>query len=670
MDQDPSSRPHPSQYPKMEGHDDPVELQQLASSHLLSRQPSPSTSKHDEMVGAVPTHTFTDDPPIGVSPLSWKWLTYTAVVIISAILPVVVLVSWLSLTHSGTARPKFTSFSSEKIGGKLTQAQAKAIDVVCSVVFAPGLMAALDYFWFSNARVAAVNERHDGKGIPLDTLAAASNLSSGTYDSMTTLSLLRGKTWRLLLLAVLVLVAAVARSAVTNILAYEAYSEVRFFASTADLRYLADTAIDFGRTQDIAEYGYNSSQQALVANKVTGLLTGLNYEGASSKLIDGAYVGANATTESMNKQPAAVVKLYDVPGFRLTVNCATHQPDYIGVTARGGYVTDVLFLVTSELPDGGRYRASYPGVPTQLTTSYNDVYQFAAFSLDAEEVYLAFLTSFNGSTNVKSSVYGPIIPVAQNMTGQGVNGIDTGFGGTKTIMSFWGITCSVYRQEGLLNYTRESSDEWKLAASRFDDHSRRVPSPLPPWQTNLQYHAPRSAIPGIGPAIALSAQGGEISVNLPMNISYENLAHNYLYAAGEVERIVYEVSASDLSRDTDDLVYSYLSDGMRMVEYYRMTYVPAILMTGLVSLLAAAGAALGLSVYVSGTCSTREYRKVDAIRLIIDAIEGLGHDREATTNTNNKEYSPNHVDKIAQNCKVEYIETVEGGRVTVRLRTT
>ncbi|KAK3659030.1 hypothetical protein LTR56_001467 [Elasticomyces elasticus] len=669
MDQDPSPRPHPSRHPRIEHHDDHVQLQQLASSHLLSRQPSRSASKPKETVDTVPTHTFTDGPPIGVSPLSWKWYTYTAVVITSAILPVVVLVTWLSLTHSGTARPKFTSFSSEEIGGKLTQAQAKAIDVVCSVVIAPGLMAALDYFWFSNARVAVVNERHNGKGIPLDTLAAASNLSSGTYDFMTTLSLLRGKTWRLLLLAVLVLVAAVARSAVTNILAYEAYSEARFFACTADLRYLADTAIDFGRTQDIAEYGYDSSQQALVANRVTGILTGLSYEGASSRLTAGAYIGANATTESMNNQPAAVVELYDVPGFRLTVNCTTHQPDYIGVTARGGYVTDVLFLVTSELPDGGRYRASYPGVPTQLTTSYNDVYQFAAFSLDAEEVYLAFLTSFNESNNVKSSMYGPIIPVAQNMTGQGVNGIDTGFGGTKTIMSFWGITCSVYRQEGLLNYTRESSDEWKLAASQFDDHSGRVPSPLPPWQTNLQYHAPRSA-PGIGPAIALSAQEVGISVSSPTNISYENLAHNYLYAAGEMQRIVYEVSASDRSKDTDDLVYSYRSDGMRMVEYYRMTYVPAILMTSLVSLLAAAGAALAMSVYVSGTRSIREYRKVDTIRLVIDAIEGLGYDREATTHTNQKEGNTNPVDKIAQICKVEYVETLDDGRVTIRLRRT
>ncbi|KAK4957121.1 hypothetical protein LTR10_005079 [Elasticomyces elasticus] len=358
-------------------------------------------------------------------------------------------------------------------------------------------MAALDYFWFSNARVTVVNERHDGKGIPLDTLATASNLSSGTYDFMTTLSLLPGKTWRLLLLAVLVLVAAVARSAVINILAYEAYSEARLFAFTADLHYLADTAIGFGRTQDIADRQW-----------ITGLLTGLGYEDASSKLTAGAYIGANATTESMSNQPAAVVKLYDVPGFRLTVNCTTHQPDYIGVTARGDYVTGVFFLLTSELPEGGRYRASYPGVPSQLTTSYNDVYQFAAFSLDAEEVYLAFLTSFNESTNVESSAYGPIVPVAQNITGQGVNGIDTGFGGTKTIMSLWDITCSVYRQEGLLNYTRESSEEWMLAASRFEDHPRRVASPLPPWQTNLQYHAPRSAIPRFGPAIALSAQGG------------------------------------------------------------------------------------------------------------------------------------------------------------------
>lgn len=72
------------------------------------------------------------------------WAIYNSVVVISGVAPVVVIIVWLALTRENGG--VFTTFAGEKIGGKFSQSQAKAVDVVCSAVLAPLFMALLNYF--------------------------------------------------------------------------------------------------------------------------------------------------------------------------------------------------------------------------------------------------------------------------------------------------------------------------------------------------------------------------------------------------------------------------------------------------------------------------------------------------------------------------------------------
>jgi hypothetical protein len=161
-------------------------------------------------------------------------------VLLTAIVPVIALFVWLFLIRENSG--SFDTFAGEIIGGRFTQAQAKAIDVVTGAILVPLLMAALNYVWFTSARVSVVNEQHH-KPIPLRTLVTVSGTSAGTYDLFHFRDLLQGKTRRLFLFGVLVLLSAVSRSALSNVIAYEAYDE-EVNIQVKRLRLLKDHAVD------------------------------------------------------------------------------------------------------------------------------------------------------------------------------------------------------------------------------------------------------------------------------------------------------------------------------------------------------------------------------------------------------------------------------------------
>lgn len=131
-------------------------------------------------------------------------------ILLTAAVPVVALVAWLGCIR---ANPDiFDTFAGEKIGGRLTQAEAKAIDVITGAILAPLFMGVLNYIWFTSARVSAVNEQQL-RSIPLRTLITTSVTSAGSYDLFHLRDLLQGKTWRLCSLGLLMLLSAVSRSA-------------------------------------------------------------------------------------------------------------------------------------------------------------------------------------------------------------------------------------------------------------------------------------------------------------------------------------------------------------------------------------------------------------------------------------------------------------------------
>lgn len=104
-------------------------------------------------------------------------------VILSILVPFVALITWVSRRQvdGSSFGTIFDTFAGEKVGGSLTQSQAKAIDVLAGAILAPLVAAGFDFILFGSARVSVVSER-GGKLIPLRSLVTVSTSSSGSYN--------------------------------------------------------------------------------------------------------------------------------------------------------------------------------------------------------------------------------------------------------------------------------------------------------------------------------------------------------------------------------------------------------------------------------------------------------------------------------------------------------
>lgn len=594
-------------------------------------------------------------------------------VFFTGIVPLAALIVWLA---TRTDKSTFNTFAGEAIGGRLSQSQAKAVDVVCGAILAPLVMASVNVLWFSSARVSAVNEQQK-KSIPLRSLVTASGICSGSFDFLTTRDLLQGKTWRLFLLSIVVLLSALTRTALANIIAYEAYTTTTSFIDSWNLRMQRDAAVEstyrnnrllVGNIPGLDLYDFTATQQADIAKEITALFTEMAFANASSRLTDGTYIGGNATAASLDALPLTVLSLNKVPAYRLSVNCTPRLAEQISILQPYGQyhsVTQISILwnETGTTALGPR-QANYPGTPSDISTGDGDDYSFVGFTLGSEEAYLGRLNRFNLTNDTAPSPYGAVHYAAFNMS-------QWGFTGTQSTMSTSGLSCALYRETGTLDYVRgsgntstssssSSSSSWTITNPTFDPTTKtRIPSLLAQWQTNLNYRAPSANNPGIGPA--LCSRGSTYYDN-----AFGDYALNFLYASGEVQRLTYEVAASDTANATRNAAeYFYPLSGTETEQHYRITYVPSILLVGLISMLGAAGVTGAMALFAWRSVSGGAFRRVDPVRLLVDGVVGLRGSVEEVARVAGG--SNTVVDEWAGRCRVRYSVVEEGVGEPVRV---
>ena len=102
-------------------------------------------------------------------------------------------------------------------------------------------------------------------------------------------------------------------------------------------------------------------------------------------------------------------------------------------------------------------------------------------------------------------------------------------------------------------------------------------------------------------------------------MEYQVNALNFLYAVGATERIAYEIKNAVPKGDNSSFQAQATLSDLR----YRMTYMPLILLVGLLSALFAALIYLGLAISSRATTSFQTWRDVDSLRLVVDSADGL-----------------------------------------------
>ncbi|KAJ6542978.1 hypothetical protein B0H19DRAFT_1077001 [Mycena capillaripes] len=552
---------------------------------------------------------------------SIKSRIYLWIVPLCTLIPIVALIVWLAASPNNTN--VFSSFTGATIGGHLTQTQAKGIDFVCSAILAPALISGLNLLWFTCARVCAVNEA--APAVPLETLATVSTMSHGTYNVFEFWSLFKGRTWRLVGLAGIALFSAIGGSALGNMIAYEAFNEIGPSTTEYPLRLLRDSIIE---TPSLAiEYGFNPAEYISAAENVTNVLYSLEF-GTTILDEEGGYIGLNATDASMNSLDDSITSLYNVPGFRLSAECVpttgamvvSPGAQYVEMMVTANYSSSLpgfTLPYNTKLCSGTYF---YIGGEEDAFTDTVSSYAFPAWGSRCGDVFnLVYLQNTNTSGTMPSP-WGDVQPTHQNLSLTQVQTSATFYS------SVWTLQCAMYNQQGLLNYTRSSDLQWTIANSSFDNEKTVVSSYLSDWQQSSigNWQAPQ-----LGTALLGRMEAPCDATSCDLDTSIEDGVKNYVYASGEITRIIYNIAAKNATRTAGHPEFFHNVTGSVNQQFYRITYVPVLLLLGLLGIIVAGLLTNTLMFAARGTVSWAWFRQVDILRLVVDAVGGgLRHEDE------------------------------------------
>lgn len=628
-----------------------VHLEETVHDPLVTNQKPPDVEESDSPGDAVTKPSLHDKGhKIEISYL---------LLLIPFVIPLGFLIYWI--IHAAVNQPDWLSGKGNAIGGNLNYIEAKGIDFVCGAVLAPALMAALDMLWFSKARITVVNEK-TSRGLPLNLVLQTSGTSQGGFNVLKLFMLVKERTCKLSLMASLILLSGLSGKMLANFIAYEAVTDSAPASNSVPLR-LMNRGLDISDGFFFANLSI--SEQSSLANQISALLTGLNFESAVSMLDnEGGYVGMNATQASLNALDVSFVNLTNVSGYRLSVDCHPGLPSSFSATTLPPVALYIIANCTDSVVNAScdvTFQSQIPGTPSFGVGMYeNSDSQYVGFNIDNYFAFLGVLSSWDFMNTSSPSAYGLVPAGSFNMTA-------FGFQTTKSMSTTWGIICGIYRQEGFLNLSRQlgqPGQPWHISSSSFSVSKTLVKSYLSDWQTALNYQAPSGAIPGIGPPLAWTAGSltDSISPGVGGTFNWTIYALNFLYASGEAQRISFEIAASNTSTDPAD--FDHVSASVTL-QLYRIVYIPALLLLGLLGLIGATAVTAAMMWHSRDSHSSKIGREVDTLRLLVDSAAGLhGH---AAMLAEVAEKDKDELKKWADKFKVRYCEVMEDGRVSIRL---
>lgn len=602
-------------------------------------------------------HPMTEYRPYRHGPVFIKFLAYASVAVVPLILAI-----WLPLDWEDLRYVDF--FEGSPIGGTLTLTQAKAIDFVSSAIIAPLLLVVLNYVWFSVARASIINERkQNASGISLYALLEASNTASGSHDLFKFWTLFTSRSSRLMVFAFITLFAAFARSLFSNVIAYEAFNVARD-AADVRLRLLNGFHMTSGGiVQDsnattaggnLIYWPTSDEQEKQFTMQTTSVMQQVVWQNSTTYLNGSAYIAANITQADLNNVPSLDVVLQNVPAVKGTIDCKPYSPKAVRYNipaVNAGYSglrMDVYFFdnAANVSINDASYAVSIPSDTSALadgsSASYTRSTDFLAYDqYNATSIFIGRMAQNIGLTeewiannsDPIHTYYGTLQPLASNFT-TNANGScdDTGTIGAWCKYLVWGLSCSITQEQGQLTLSRSAvNDPWKMSDESWDEKTKIIrPSSLAGLSQTLGKIEYQPMKYGVGPALTPTArtckQKGDGSEGCtpygPKNFNYETWSHNLLWAEMEIQRVTYEIGALN-SSVTDSSMYRTVG-ALGDVQFYRMTYVPALLFAALLSIFLTASLTAFLSVYSRRTIGHQNFRVYDSLRLLVDCVASPG----------------------------------------------
>lgn len=350
---------------------------------------------------------------------------------------------------------------------------------------------------------------------------------------------------------------------------------------------------------------------------------------------EGAYIAPNATDLSLDSVEGNVTSLHNVPGYRLSADCKPTTMTKNSILMTYAELASVKLLMASNLTQAAASELNVTDatIPTYMNYEWMgnpkdyfydiamqmDFPSFGNFEFAVNLVHLSGYANKPDSSNKSTSgrtiptAWGDLYPIYQNITVPLSASGDYDVYGTDS----YALQCVLLRQEGLLEYRRRDDQSWFIASSSFEDERKAVRSFLEDWQLELSSGHPA---PPLGDVL----WGGATSMDVCSSgecFTYKDFitaVNNLVYASGEATRILYNVAAANATRDKVDYFYNVTGEVDR--EFYRITYVPVLLLVAMLGIIISALSVTVLVIATMKTWSWKTFRQVDITRLVVDCV--------------------------------------------------
>lgn len=521
-----------------------------------------------------------------------KHVLYSLITVITIGVASVVSAFWLIAYIQTRSKNEHPYISAEIVGGRFSSTAAKLIDAAFSMLVAPAIIAIANWHMFKLARLSAVNE-HRGRNsaVSMKVLVEVANTDWGSFSPLKFWTFVRSRRPRVICLGAIAVLSALSFALLSNVVAYQAGMMLEYLYDVDSLP-LDEHALSIysqalhPKVSETLQDSFNGLQPLMLESAADGLLK------------------ANVSDRSRARLPQDVKKLFDAPVYRLNLSCTSFTPRSVTIDQPYGQNPHVRIAfdgtVSALESETTLYQANFGRDESVLSEkSLNDAnvkypgirYPLVAFNRTAIWI---------GSINANQSY--------------GINSDDGSYH-----LALSGMKCHLSKSNGRADIKVNGSN-WKIIKDTlFNEHQEPQPSEAMSSLTsalNLFDEGGIGRAPGLGghllrTALNITSDGDQPSWKL------QTLFEAVLWFEAESRHILLDGSQSRRAA-----WYQIQCDTDR----YAMTFIPWILLTGLVSLGAACAITVGLAIDSWKVHSLRIGRMLDSIRLTADV--GVALDKQ------------------------------------------
>ncbi|KAM0339908.1 hypothetical protein ACHAPU_010740 [Fusarium lateritium] len=472
------------------------------------------------------------------------------------------------------ATPENDYIKAVVVGGKLSSTRAKLIDAAFSMLVAPAVIAIANWHMFKLARLSAVNE-HRGRNstVSMKVLVEVASTDWGSLSPLKFWTFARSKTPRVICLGVIAVLSALSFSLLGNVVAYQQAG--------------VDTP-----TQSEAD---RPPLQVGTSNELQGLLARLRSTTLESS--DEGLLGVNVSDRSRSTLSPAVLQLFDAPVYRLQLSCAPSNLQAVSVKLPDDHSPHLQIILEESLHSGlgpVKYTADFGTEKSILSIealgNANDTYPgirspLVAFDKTAIWIGSIRLTPPNGLRAMDvTERWGNLEPFSQSST----DFSQLGARAKNYSLTFSGVACHINRSTGRADIKTNGSD-WSIIEDNLfhEKLDQRHDIPISSFASahDVFDDGLVGKAPGLGGHLLRAALNVKSEGTRPF-WDLETLADAFLW---------YEMESRHVPLNNDQTNRAKRYQLLSNIDEYTMTFIPWILLSGLVALGVACGLTAGLS---------------------------------------------------------------------------